>query len=320
MGYQEAFREVVMKPLREDAEINREVNQYLAAYQQNRSEFTSFDHFVRMKVLGYARTLCETRALALLYSYTYMPMHLDGNKKVTEREYSTFFNPYIYQKPSNVVMIDVGCGPMTACVALADYQQSLQPGKRLELDYWGCDLELFMTDIARDFSSKKSQNTLFGDRFTGRYPDIKDPNWIELVDCSLADGGTLVFYFSYFWEQGGLTDEVGKWVDCIKSISLNARAENTFMVYLNRDLGDAGSAYTEFKQRIGQRPDTLEVVCAEKTNQKYQSWTGLEEWITEGIYPQPRPKKKTDLHYEILRVNWKHFEGDGGKRARELGS
>ena len=311
MGYQEAFREVVLKPLREDAEINHEVNQYLAAYDQCRTEFSSFDHYVRMKVLGYARTLCETRALALLYSYTYMPMHMDGNKKVIEREFSTFFNPYIYQKPSNVMMIDVGCGPMTACAAIADFQQGLQPKKRLELDYLGCDLQSFMTDIARDFSSKKSLNTLFGDRFKGRYPDIKDPNWFEQMGSSVKDGGTLVFYFSYFWEQGGLTEEVVKWVDCIKSISLKARAQNTFMVYLNRDLGDSGSAYTEFKQRIQQRPGTLEVVCVEKTNQKYQSWTGLEEWITEGIYPQPRPKKKTDLHYEILRINWKHFEDAG---------
>ena len=100
VGYQEAFRDVVLKPLREDEEINQEVNQYLVAYQQSRTEFASFDHFIRMKILGYARTPCETLSLALLYSYTYMPMHLDGNKKVIEREYQTFFNPYIYQKLS----------------------------------------------------------------------------------------------------------------------------------------------------------------------------------------------------------------------------
>ncbi|MCW3055247.1 MAG: hypothetical protein JWN14_4417, partial [Chthonomonadales bacterium] len=111
VGYQEAFRDIVLKPFREDEEINQEVNQYLVAYQQSRTEFSSFDHYIRMTILGYARTPCETRALALLYSYIYMPMHLDGNKKVIEREYQTFFNPYIYQKPSNVLMIDVGCGP-----------------------------------------------------------------------------------------------------------------------------------------------------------------------------------------------------------------
>ena len=27
--------------------------------------------------------------------------------------------------------------------------------------------------------------------------------------------------------------------------------------------------------------------------------------------PKARPKKKTDLHYEILRVDWKHYEDAG---------
>jgi hypothetical protein len=311
VGYQEAFRDIVLKPFREDEEINQEVNQYLVAYQQSRTEFSSFDHYIRMKILGYARTPCETHALALLYSYTYMPMHLDGNKKVIEREYQTFFKPYIYQKPSNVLMIDVGCGPMTACMALADFQQSLPAKKRLELDYLGCDIHSFMTDIALNFNRKKNQNDLFGDHFRGCYPDIKNPHWIEQVDCPVKDGGTLVFYFSYFWEQGGVTEEVGKWVDCVKRISLQARAEDTFLVYLNRDLGDSNSAYTEFKQRIRERPDTLEVISSEKCNHKYQSWSGLEEWLTQGIVPKARPKKRTDLHYEILRVDWKHYEDAG---------
>ena len=85
MGYKEAFRDVVLKPLREDEEVNKRVNDYLVDYQQNRTEFSSFDHYIRMKILGYARTPCETHALALLYSYTYMPMHVDGNIKVIER-------------------------------------------------------------------------------------------------------------------------------------------------------------------------------------------------------------------------------------------
>ncbi len=304
MGYQEAFREVVLNPFREDAEISQEVNQYLADYQQNRAEFSSFDHYIRMKILGYARTPCETRALALLYSYTYMPMHLDGNKKVIEREYQTFFQPYLYQKPSNVWMIDVGCGPMTACLALADFQQSLPDPKRLELDYTGCDLHSFMTGIALNFNEKKD---IFGENFRGGYPDIKNPHWMEQLGCPLKDGGTLVFYFSYFWEQGGVTEEVSKWVDCVKRISLQACVEDTFIVYLNRDLGNINSAYTEFKRRIGERSDTLEVIASEKCNHRYQSWSGLEEWVMEGIVPKPRPKKRTDLHYEILRVDWKHF-------------
>lgn len=311
MGYQEAFREIVLKPLREDKEVNERVNEYLVEYQQNRTEFSSFDHYIRMKILGHARTPCDTRALALLYSYTYMPMHVDGNIKVIEREYEKFFKPYIYQKPSNVRMIDVGCGPMTACVALADFQQSLPDKKRLDLDYIGCDIHSFMTDIALKFNQNKDQNDLFGENFRGCYPDIKNQEWIEQVDCSVKDGGTLVFYFSYFWGQEGVPEEVGNWVDCVKRISLQTRANDTFIVYLNRDLDDKNGAYTEFKQKIRERPDTLEVISSEKCNHKYQSWDGLEEWLTQGIPPQARPKKKTDLHYEILRVNWKHYEDAG---------
>ena len=308
MGYQEAFRDVVLKPLREDEEVNQEVTQYLLAYQQSRTEFSSFDHYIRRKILGYARTPCETPALALLYSYTYMPMHLDGNKKVIEREYQTFFKPYIYQKPANVWMIDVGCGPMTACLALADFQQSFPAKKRLELDYLGCDLHSFMTDIALNFSKRKNQKDLFGAHFRAGYPDIKNPRWMEQVACPVEDGGTLFFYFSYFWEQDGVTEDVGQWVDCVKRLSLYARAEDTFLVYLNRDLGESHSAYAEFKQRLRERPGALEVISSAKCNHKYQSWSGLEAWLTQGIEPKARPKKRTDLHYEILRVDWKRFD------------
>jgi hypothetical protein len=308
VSYQEAFHDIVLKPFREDEEINQEVNQYLARYQQNRAEFSSFDHYIRMKILGYARNPCETPALALLYSYTYMPMHLDGNIKVIEREYEGFFQPYIYQRSPNVLMIDVGCGPMTACVALADFQQSLPAGERLNLDYVGCDIHSFMTDIALKFHAKKDQNDLFGENFRGCYPDIQNPHWMEQGNCSVNDGGTLVFYFSYFWGQEGVSEEVDKWVDCVKRISLQARAEDTFLVYLNRDLDDSKSAYTEFKQKLSERPDTLEVIASEKCNHKYQSWSGLEEWLTQGILPKARPKKKTDLHYEILRIHWKHYQ------------
>lgn len=318
MGYKEAFHDIVLKPLREDEEIHQEVTQYLAGYQQNRTEFSSFDHYIRMKILGYARNPCETRALALLYSYTYMPMHVDGNIKVIEREYERFFQPYIYEKPSNVLMIDVGCGPMTACVALADFQQSLSAQKRLELDYVGCDLHSFMTDIARKFHAKQDHNELFGENFRGCYPDITNPHWMEQVNSSVKDRGTLVFYFSYFWGQQGVSEEVDKWVDCVKRLSLEARAADTFLVYLNRDLGDSSSAYTEFKQKIRERPDTLEAISSAKCNHKYQSWSGLEEWLTQGIPPQARPKKKTDLHYEILRINWKHDEDAGIERNTRI--
>ena len=222
MGYQEAFREVVLKPLREDEAIRQEVQQYLGAYQQSRSEFSSFDHYIRMKILGHARTPCQTQALALLYSYTYMPMHLDGNKKVIEREYETFFQPYLYQKLANVWMIDVGCGPMTACLALSDFQQSLPAKKPLELAYLGCDLQSVMTDIACNFHSKPNHKDLFGEHFRGNYPDINNPRWMEHLDCPLKAGGTLVFYFSYFWEQEGIPEEVGKWVERVKRLSLQA--------------------------------------------------------------------------------------------------
>ena len=65
MGYEEAFREIVLKPFREDEEINQEVNRYFVAYQQSKTEFSSFDHYIRMQILGHARTPCETPALAL---------------------------------------------------------------------------------------------------------------------------------------------------------------------------------------------------------------------------------------------------------------
>jgi len=186
--------------------------------------------------------------------------------------------------------------------------------KNIQLIYHLLRQRKFSIEGARQYlkdNKKKNQNDLFGDHFRGCYPDIKNPHWIEQVDCPVKDGGTLVFYFSYFWEQGGVTEEVGKWVDCVKRISLQARADDTFIVYLNRDLGDSNSAYTEFKQRIRVRPDTLEVISSEKCNHKYQSWSGLEEWLTQGIVPKARPKKRTDLHYEILRVDWRHYEDAG---------
>ena len=241
-------------------------------------------------------------------------MHVAGNKEVIKLKYKDFFKPYIYQKPANALVIDVGCGPMTACVALADLQQSFPAKKRIDLDYVGCDIQPYMTDIALKFADKESQNDLFGENFRGCYPDIKNTDWIEQVDCSVKDGGTLVFYFSYFWGQQGVSEEVGKWVDCVKRISLQARAEDTFIVYLNKDMDGYNGAYIGFKHRLSIRPDTLKTLERDQCNYNFRVWRGMEKWLTDDKLPTSWSKQSEHLHYEILRVDWRHYEDAGTDR------
>lgn len=316
MGYKEAFHDIVLKPFRDEYDVRLEMRKHFDAFRQtNKSQSAdAFDQYIRREVLKRAQVPCSTRTLALLYAYGYMPCHVDSNKTMIEHEYQTFFEPYIYSKPSNVLMIDVGCGPMTVCVALADYQQSLNPGTRLNLDYVGCDIQPRMTDIASEFGRRRDQNGLFGEHFRECYPDIQNTDWIEKIDCSVKDGGTLVFYFSYFWGQKGVSEAVRKWVDCVKRISLQARADDTFLVYLNIKTEKDNNIYKGFKKQLGEHSGALEIISSEKCNYKYQSLSGMEKWLTQNILPIPLPKESEHLHYEILRVNWRHYEDAGTER------
>ncbi len=226
MGYNEAFREIVLDPFRENEGVNKELNFYLTKYREFKEQqplddqqYWSFERFIREKILRKAQTPCKTRCLSLLYTYCYMPCHVDANKVVIESEHECFFDPYIYRKPSNVLMIDVGCGPMTACLALADYQQTEKPDERLRLDYIGFDSEPHMTDIALEFGRRKYQNDLFGSNFRWCYPDGKNTLWVEQVRNPIKQAGTLVFYFSYFWGQEGAVKDIDRWVNRVKKIS-----------------------------------------------------------------------------------------------------
>jgi len=243
MGYNEAFREIVLNPLRDNEAVNRKVREYLVQWQEFRSQqpveeqkFWSFDYYIRDQILQRAQTSCTTKTLSLLYSYAYMPCHVDGNKAVIKRERDTFFEPFIYRKPTNVLIIDVGCGPMTACLALADDQQDRNADTRLNLDYVGFDIQPRMTDIALEFGRRKNQNDLFGENFRWCYPDGKNTLWIEQVRNSVKQNGTLVFYFSYFWGQEGVENDIAIWVDRVKRIALQAKAHDTFIAYLNKDM------------------------------------------------------------------------------------
>ena len=331
MGLDEAFEQIVVTPFCKDrnvydesdpvsvelAELRNELeelryrHEYLSQYNGK-----NFDKWVREDLLEKAQIRCDTRCLALLYTYTYLYQHLDANQEVIRRECKSFFDPYIYNKPSNVLMVDVGCGPMTACLALADYHQRQNASNRLNLDYIGFDREASMTDIALEFGRRKHHNDLFGPNFRWCYPTVKSSIWVEQVRGSINGTGTLLFYFSYIFGQPEFSAYVDEWVERVKKFSVTCRVQDTYIVYLNIDLKGSGTgqgAYSDFKNKLRINSNTLTVLRSESgLSYKFRCPRRLVDVVdgrcsSLGLDPISRPH----LNYEILRVSWKDYENSG---------
>ncbi len=71
------------------------------------------------------------------------------------------------------------------------------------------------------------------------------------------------------------------------------------------------NAYVQFKEGLNIRPDTLTELTSQQCDYTHESWRGLEQWLTNQQLPVAKLITSAHLYYEILRVDWRHYENTG---------
>ncbi len=79
----------------------------------------------------------------------YMDMHIKQNKFAFER-----CLPLALLKDKNILFVDMGCGPMTSGLALAEKLSSCAADYKTRTTYFGIDISENMCDLARDINKK----------------------------------------------------------------------------------------------------------------------------------------------------------------------
>jgi len=182
-----------------------------------------------------------------------------------------------------VTFVDIGCGPMTSCLALTDYYSQIAPGSKLHLDYLGIDREKAMLDLASQFGNRRD---LFSDSFRQNYSSDWDYKHIPH-----KKNGTLIFNFSYFWGQNGVQDDVNNITTLMLNIANICQPRKMFIIYLNTYSNNR--YYLPFRNKVGLSGDIEGPV---KYSFRYMRQLRPDKF-------QFHPQKPT-LRYEIKQLEW----------------
>jgi hypothetical protein len=139
------------------------------------------------------------------------------------------------------VFIDLGCGPMTSGLALADLIHS-NSGKGINMSYVGVDISDAMITRAKSFQTSR----IFSSESSFNY----FKNWNDLEPAILhkfaGKNNPIIFNASYLFASSSLdANDLGKYV---KSVSKSF--SNIFFVFQNPNRIDRNIKYEEFKKNL----------------------------------------------------------------------
>lgn len=246
MAFEDAFRDLVLEQLKVDSTTIQ-----VARENPGRNNYgeRNYDAAI-IRALDQAKTPCSTPTLALWYCYRYLNMHFDQFTEVINLEVDSF-KDQIFSKKGNLLMIDVGCGPMTSCLAMADYHLK-EYGSLINLHYIGIDNMLPMSNKASEFSKRAD---LFGPASTFLFFD----SWASCNPSSLKDkvskDGTLIINFSFFFGQPGIeSSHAAELALFVRQVMTACQLKDMFVVFLNVDTTDYAltqQRYFEFRNHLG---------------------------------------------------------------------
>lgn len=150
------------------------------------------------------------------------------------------------------VMLDVGCGPATSAMALAELHQQVgdQP---LSLDYIGVDRAPAMRRKARELMIALTDYELLTEQSTFRVL----PDWLSLTPLFQRSRRKrrVLLNFSYFFASrsidGHALDSLSKVVQTIVSAGMT---ENIWLVHINSPIHRLNRSFRAFLQRLGVSP------------------------------------------------------------------
>jgi hypothetical protein len=219
---------------------------------------------------SYGKISAEDKVM--LYCYFNLKKHFFTSYAVFQTVVSSLENLFATNeyKP---VFIDLGCGPMTSGLALADLIHS-KTGKGINFSYIGVDISNPMMKKAESF---KSLN-IFSSDSTFTFVN----NWNEIAPSMLnqlaGKNNPIMFNASYLFASSSVDAlDLGKYVTEISN-----NFANVFFVFQNPNRIDRNIKYEEFKKSI-----------------KFESLINKNENIR---YKPASVESNEDVSYEILKL------------------
>jgi hypothetical protein len=174
----------------------------------------------------------------LLYCYFNMKKILNTAStvyRVNQAALESFFSP-----DARVLFMDIGCGPATASLALADLLRSRTFG------YVGIDSAMPMQNKALTLWRAAQSTSLIGTESTARFA----PSWVEIDLGQLQENTRVFLVFSYFFASHSLNGEaIESLVGFVCALRNSPKVTMLTMVYMNASF--ASRKYVAFKRRMG---------------------------------------------------------------------
>ena len=142
-----------------------------------------------------------------------------------------------------LVFLDLGCGPLTSGLALADLYQA-RHHRSVPMQYVGLDIAPAMLDKAREFSE---ESAWFAD---SEFAFLDDKNEVRklLVERLAQPGVPVILNASYLFASASL--DVADWAAFVSQLREQCPATTFYFIFQNPNRVDRNQKYEEWKARL----------------------------------------------------------------------
>lgn len=204
--------------------------------------------------------------LALLYAFIYFKGHFYSclsSYKQSQDLLAKFFSQD--QRP---LILDFGCGPGTACLALADLF------KGQVVDYIGIDSSPAMRALAsKQLTAAKAESLFDADSsFTFKH------SWTEVDVTAIHANTPILLLFSFFFASHTLTPALGSLCGFVERLKQNSKSRITG-IQINSTTGIANVNYHDFRKQLGLSTVTLGEQVVKYSKSLDGNSTGEEKFV-----------------------------------------
>jgi hypothetical protein len=189
---------------------------------------------------GYDKLSADEKVL--LYCYFNMRKHFFTSSFVFEKIYDSL-RPVFNDPEKTVVFIDIGCGPLTSGLALADLHTE-KTGEKLTINYIGIDISQAMLNKAAQFLkhnifSEESQSAFY-------------LSWNSIPKATLKKfvglNNPIVINASYLFASTSL--EETELAAFVKDLVIKYHTSDIYFTYQNPNRSDRNQKYLNFKGEL----------------------------------------------------------------------
>ena len=288
-----AYRALVLDELRRQAATPGTGTHEIVQYNGN------YDSAI-LSNLDSAQGCYDSLDKVLWYCYCYMPQHFDAFQRVIQLEeadaddegYGDTFRKKVFSTNGDLLVIDVGCGPMTTGLALADWHNN-RYGVPLKLSYIGIDDSARCREFAERFAHR---DDLFAMQHQALFLGSCDECDMEQLKSRVTSNGTLLFVFSYIFGQDSCERKHWEsWAAFMRRAMTACKTKYNIIAYTNsppyRDKDnssewiDPNGKFDQFCRLLGWQEPSLRF----RKGTRYQYQQRLLRGFNEAIGPRHTP-------------------------------